>query len=388
MPSLGKIANTLLSYPHARRNRSNPFEFGPVRSEDRMMVGHWVRLGAHRNSQGELLTPQSSFDTGFILPGQPSPDIAAAASAFRMIQARFENRALEKRLRPWTLLGFMSDSMVPNGMARIVEDARPDTYFINVTAGVFFHTLFAALHITADPRFEPDLPHGAGHIEGTLADAFAGPIQVPLDAARQQLAKRFAAMALLACFHHELAHILRAHLPYLARRQGNAPVALTERGHDLPAQETPNLLARAIELDADDFAGRFLAQDLGRGLAREAWDLEHPIFRRRALDILSGVTLMYSWFTQDSDYHGGAARAYLLLGSMLSELKIAPKVSSRWVYTEITALQRAMQGRGLLPIEDRAVSEADMEAMNATTLALREETMRDWLAFRPWGHET
>ncbi|MEB0060142.1 hypothetical protein [Variovorax sp. LG9.2] len=382
MTTIAAKIKALRSWPIANRNRRHPFELGAVQTRDRIQAG--VRLHVH--GQGRLLDDGSTLDTGLVFPGITPPGIRSAAAAFRSVQRFFESAAVEKRLAPWQVLGFMSDSLVPNGLAAVLHDEDETVQFINVTAGAFFHTLYSAYHLVSDKRFEPTLPRPGEHLVAHAEPLFGIALNIPVAPERRALAGRFAVAALRVTFFHELAHILRAHTVYLRREAGAGIGAITEvSASDFASSQVIDLRRRALETDADDFSGRFMAKQFFNGFHENELSLENPRFRAKAFEVVVGVVLMYSWFAESEGYHSGSLRAYLVLGSMFVELGLDVNTSARWVNDRVSGLQALMIERGLLPRGVGFISDVKLSDLNQDTFAYRESHMRDWLQLRPWG---
>lgn len=374
------LKKIVLSYPISKRNKTNPFEFGDVRSQDRAMMA--ATLQNLDSPQGRLLNEHSVLDTGFVLGKGRPPGLNTARAAFRSVQRLFESQAVEQKLKPWTILGFMTDCMVPNGLAGVLHEKDESIHFINVTAGAYFHTLFAAFHITADKRFASDAPGGVDYVVARAENLFPIDLHVSLNVERRQKATRIAGKALYATFFHELAHVLRGHTIFYERRVPASTSAIIE----VPtlSEYSVDPLRRAVELDADDFSGRFLAQALFQRFSKDELSLKNPEFEKLAFEIVAGITLMYSWFARDSGYHGGSLRAYFVAGSLLTELGIAIKESAPWTRDKISNIQELMTDLSLLPKHAVDIQEDDIYEMFDQTMNLREVKQHDWLQFRPW----
>lgn len=382
MTTIAAKIKALRSLPLAKRNRQHPFEFGAVQTRDRIQAG--VRL--RDQGLGRLLDNGSTLDTCLVIPGISPPGIRSAAAAFRGVQRFFESVAVEKRLAPWRVLGFMSDSLEPNGLAAVLHDEDETVQFINVTAGAFFHTLYSAYHLVSDKRFEPALPCPGEYVEAHAEPLFEIALNVPVAPERRALAGRFAVAALRVTFFHELAHILRAHIVYLRHEAGAGIGAIAEVSpSDLASSQVIDLRRRALETDADDFSGRFMAKQFFSGFHENELSLENPRFRAKAFEVVVGVVLMYSWFAKSAGYHSGSLRAYLVLGSMFVELGLDVKTSASWVHDRVSGLQAHMIERGLLPRGVGFISDVELSDLNRNTFAYRESHMRDWLQLRPWG---
>lgn len=384
MLDVSRMIKRLRSLPIANRNKRHPFEFGAVRSQDRILASVLVQ----RSGQGQLLHPASALDTGLYMPDGVTPGIRSAAVAFRTVQRFFESASVERRLAPWSILGFMSDTLQPNGLASVLHEDDECIQFINVTAGAFFHTLYSAFHLASDRRFEPNLPRPGEYIEAQAEKLFAITLHVPAAPERRTLAMRFAVAALRVTFFHELAHILRGHVILLRRELGAAGSAITEAASN-STTSTPSvdLHRRALETDADDFSGRFMAKQFFSGFTKEQISFEDARFRAKAFEVVVGVILMYSWFAESEGYHSGSLRAYLVLSSMFIELGLDVNTSSKWVTERVSGLQTLMIERGLLPKSVGFISKFQLQDLNEKTFAYREAHMRDWLQCRPWGFD-
>ena len=384
MTTIAAKFKALRSLPIASRNRRHPFELGAVQARDRIQAG--ARLAVR--GQGRLLDTSSSLDTGLVLPGSTPSGIRSAAAAYRSVQRFFESAVVEKRLTPWRVLGFMSDSLVPNGLAAVLHDDDETVHFINVTAGAFFHTLYSAYHLVSDKRFEPTLPRPGEYLEGHAEPLFRIALNIPVAPERRAFAGRFAVAALRVTFFHELAHILRAHTVYLLCEAGAGIGEITEVSSSaLTSSPNFDLRRRALETDADDFSGRFMAKQFFNGFRKDELSLENPRFRATAFEVVVGVVLMYSWFAETEGYHSGSLRAYVVLGSMFVELGLDVKTSTQWVSDRVSGLQAMMIERGLLPSGVGFISDNQLRDLTQDTFAYREGHMRDWLQLRPWGFD-
>lgn len=386
MASINHIKNRLLSQPIAQRNMRNPFEFGNVRTQDRIQAAVRIKL----NGQGLPLGAGGVLDTGLTIPNGIPPGVNSAKLAFRTVQRFFESWNVESRLRPWSVIGFMSDSLDPNGLAAVLHDESEDVQYINVTAGAFFHTLYSAYHLVSDQRFEPTLPLPGQFTEARADSLFGVNIRIPSSGERRKLATRFAVAALRITFFHELAHILRGHAVLMCR-------SIAKQSHEGIAEVSPlnsplplivDLRRRALETDADDFSGRFMARQFFQDFTRAELTFENKKFRDRAFQVLVGVVLMYSWFAESDGYHSGSLRAYLVLGSMFIELGLDVKITAKWTTDRVDALQRLMVDGGLMKsLSSLSIDSIQVSELNEKTIEYREAHMHEWLQYRPWGFE-
>lgn len=380
------IVKKLLSQPIAWRNKRNPFEFGNVRTQDRIQATVRIKL----NGQGCPLSAGSTLDTGLSISDGVAPGINSAKLAFRTVQRFFESRAVENRLKPWSVLGFMSDSLDPNGLAAVLHDESDNVQYLNVTAGAFFHTLYCAYHLLSDSRFEPDLPLRGQFIEARAERLFRVNIRIPSSVERRRLATKFAIAALRVTYFHELAHLLRGHTVYVRRSNATqAHEAITEVSATEGSMPiNVDLRRRALETDADDFSGRFMARQFFQDFTREELTFEGKKFRDRAFQVLVGVVLMYSWFVESDGYHSGSLRSYVVLGSMFTELGFDVKFTAKWTTARVGALQQLMVEGGLInSMGSLSIDSAQFRDLAEKTLEYREAHVHEWLQYRPWGRD-
>lgn len=380
MTNFTTLKKMLQSYPIATRNRKHLFEFGDVHQRDRAMAQ--ATLNQLEMPQGILLNKDSDLTTGFIMEKGRPPGIDAARTAFRSIQRLFESQAVETRLKPWKVIGFMSDSMDPNGLAACLHGKdETSTHLINVTAGAYFHTLFSAFHLCSDSRFFPKLPNGDEYILAKAQNLFNIELHVPLCKERRLRASRIAKYALYSVFFHELAHVLRGHTIFVLHNgTHSSPISEVHN----PKVQSIDVLSRAIETDADDYSGRFFAKAIFGNFLKSEISLQNPKFEEVLFETLVGVTLMYSWFEETDGYHGGSVRAHLVIGSLMSELNINVKESAKWTSHQINFIHDLMAKRSLLSAKATDVREQDLLDLTRETMPLIELRQPEWLKYRPW----
>ncbi len=379
MLNMRAIKKRVVSFPIAQRNKKHPFEFGNVRSQDRAMAAARIKAAG----QGALLGPTGGLNTGLkIRSGQP-PGGRSMELAFRTVQQFFESRAVENQLKPWSVLGFMSDSLEPNGLAGVLHSVGDRVQFINITSGTFLHALFSAYHLLSDKAFEPALPSPGQFIEASADAAFGfpNPVHVPIAIERRDRAVKFAVTALRVIFFHELAHVLRGHAIYVTSNgSSSAGDVLVESGPPKPESiQSVDVRRRALETDADDFSGRFMAKEFFREFAPGDLTLTNTKFAAKAFEVLVGVVLTYSAFAKSEGYHSGSLRAYILLGAMFEELGLDTKVSAKWTFQRVDALQQLMIDNTLLHASANVLNADEAKALQVETLTYRDANMLDWL---------
>jgi hypothetical protein len=187
-------------------------------------------------------------------------DLATADLVMRTVWSRldetFHRSTLLRRWHPLRIMAMTQGSLEVNGSAGQVTDMRAPYFYIGLHAGLFIHTADRLLRVLADPRSLPEV----GNVEveqqgrtGTLLGV------LPNDPSRRQCAIDLTTLALMAVFAHEVGHIVRGHLWLLRTRFGVS--RLYEVGTpnaDSSSETRQQSLRRAMELDADIFAGKFL----------------------------------------------------------------------------------------------------------------------------------
>jgi hypothetical protein len=370
----------------SQENNKYLFEFGNVKYEDRLMAAAKIRS----YGQGELLNSGNILDLGSaVIEGMPS-NINVAKAAFRSIKELFENSDLKDSLEPWSVIGFMSNSLDPNGLADVVRSENTSVQYINVTAGAYLHTLYSAYHIIADPRFEPSLPQPGEFFEVKVGNLFNTPVRIPKASKRHELAHRFANAALKTTFFHEIAHILRGHVVYMnnSSLSGVQEVTSALKASNSISTLDIDLKRRALETDADDFSGRFMALHLFKDFTTTKRTFDDKSFRDRAFEVLVGLVLMYSWFLESEGYHSGSLRIYVVLGAMFTELGLDKKIAAKWTSERVDAVQDLIIKGGLMRSSSTlSISKNKLIELNEITLAYRESNMREWLQYRPWDNK-
>ncbi len=382
MLNMRAIKKRVVSFRIAQRNKKHPFEFGNVRRRYRTAAAAQIE----KAGQGALLSATSVLNKGLKIDGVQLLESGSLERAFRTVQQFFESHAVENQLKPWTVLGFMSDSFTPNGRVGVLCPAddldRERVQYINITAGTFLRALYSAYHLLSDKAFEHTLP-SPGQFTKAQADeaiGLANPIHVPNAIERRDRAVKFAVTALQAIFFHELAHILRGHAIYVKFGIATADGVLIEPKPKSPGSiQSADKTPIALETDADDFSGRFMAKAFFREFAPDELTFSNPQFCAKAFEVLVGVVLTYSLFEKNAQYHSGSLRAYILLGSMFGELGLDTKDSARWTFVRVDALQQLMIDNNLLDASANALNADEALALAKDTLAYRDAKMLDWL---------
>lgn len=363
------------------RTHCHPFEFGPVTYQDRIHAGANVA----RADQGALLTRKSqqlvlNIGENF----KPLSATNLAKGAFGQVRRLFTSQNVSQQLRPWSLVGFMSDSLSPNGLAGCIPDSDGKTHFINLTAGAYVFPLFAGFHLMTSSTFDS----GMGPTESktvSVPGLSDRRLSIPLDPNRRATAVFFASAALMATFFHELAHVLRGHTSFYSQVHGASQIA--EHG-ELGASysddfnSADNVLRRAIELDADEFAGHFMAKAYfsDQRLIRGTDDFEATCFRMTV-----GAALLYSWLAKSDQYHSGSVRAFIFLSAIFQDIKLSSQEAGRFAFEALKKVQLELCSGGFLPTAAVVADSDELREAVAGTLAFKASMQREWLAHRPWG---
>lgn len=389
MNQLQRLQRRVENFYIARRNHSHPFEFGPVEPRDRFrLAAELRRMASEPNGQsfGQPIDARKfSFPIELLAEGRP-PGAAAAAASFRVIQSMFESLRVERKLAPWTVLGFMTDEVEANGIAMQLHDDDATRFAIVVTTGSFFESCLSAFHIASFKGFCPELPN-TGHVAARCEALHPGKtIEIPLSVERRQLAYRVATKALKATFFHELAHVLRGHLGYWKKTTGSNPESSSKHAHSSDSGHSADSLSEirlAIETDADDFAGRFMAHVIRKKFGGRSVNLDDRHVRNEVFETVVGVTLMYALFPGSELYHDGTLRALVLLSSMCVELGMRDGATVKWLSERVEGVAALMRQRGLLRRNLGAIEASELSVLINATLERRARLQHYWLAYRP-----
>jgi hypothetical protein len=354
---------------------AKPFEFGGVESRDRILAN--VILA--RAGQGNLLTDTSAARPILLMGQQEIVGSKVARAAFATIESFFQSKAVTARLKPVQLLGFMTDSPDVNGCAFAL---RPEEHVhaISVTFGSFLDSLFTAYRLLSERGVWSTLPF-EGVTEGVII-ATGKSLPMPSDKPRRELAVRLAQRALLATFLHEMAHILRGHTHYLSMIQG-LDVFDEKNPSGLPAHGVNERIL--LEIDADDFAGRFLSDVYLRQWPTPELLMADPAGKNLVQEIMTAVAMTFCQFDASSGrYLPGFLRAEWVLFGMFSHKGFPPKELATLILSHVEQIRQALVDLGLAT---RPNELADLEARMQFVKTLgpaRESRVRDWLSYRPW----
>lgn len=354
---------------------AKPFEFGGVESRDRILAN--VILA--RAGQGSLLTDTSAARPILRIGPQEIVGSKVARAAFATIQSFFQSRAVRDRLQPIQLVGFMTDSLDTNGCAFAL---RPEEHVhaISVTFGSFLDSLLTAYRLLSERGVWSTLPF-EGVTEGIIT-ATGKTLRMPSDKPRRELAARLAQRALLATFLHEMAHILRGHTHYLSMIHG-LEVFDEKNPSGLPAHGVSERIL--LEIDADDFTGRFLAEVSLRPWPTPEALMADPVGKSLIQEIMTAVAMTFCQFeASPGRYPPGFLRAEWVLFGMLSHKGFSPKELAPLVLSHVEQVRQALVDLGLCnPANEKDDLDARVQFFRRLEPA-REARFRHWLSFRPW----
>ena len=206
------LLSRLQKYKLRRLHHDRPLEFGDPTRVDRFEIA--ARIKAAR--QGAPITtgsPEFDFDldsAAFMFSKK------AIATAFRFAQNNISSPGVLEQLRGTKIIGTVSDSLSPNGLAGKLETSSGlSAYFMNVTARAFFFPLALALHWKS-----MDEPTGTRRL-------VQSPLLAKLEFPHQELllpdsveacveAANIARCAFIATIYHEFSHLIRGHTGWLA----------------------------------------------------------------------------------------------------------------------------------------------------------------------------
>lgn len=354
---------------------AKPFEFGGVESRDRILANAILA----RAGQGNLLTDTSAARPILRVGPQEIVGSKVARAAFSTIPALFQSKAVAERLKPVQLVGFMTDSQDVNGCAFAL---RPEEHVhaISVTFGSFLDSLFTAYRLLSERSVWSTLP-----FEGVTDGVIIGTgktLPMPSDRPRRELAARLAQHALFATFLHEMAHILRGHTHYLSMIHG-LEVFDEKNPSGLPAHGVSERIL--LEIDADDFTGRFLSDVYLRPWPTPAALMADPVGKNLVQEVMTAVAMTFCQFeASPGRYPPGFLRAEWVLFGMFSHKGFPPKELAPLVLSHVEQIRQVLVDLGLCaPPDEKTDLETRMQFFKRLEPA-REARIRDWLSHRPW----
>jgi hypothetical protein len=305
----------------------------------------------------------------------------AAHRVLEIIWSRLGELFLRSRLLhqwwPVCIVAKTQATLSINGCAGQITDPRSAYFFVGLHSGLFIHTADRLLRILSDPRAFPELGDARCEQAGRAGRLLE---VMPRDPVLEAAALAMATMAVAAVFAHEVGHIVRGHIWLLRSRFGLT--RLYETG--MPAGGEPSgdayvALRRAMELDADLFAGKAIGSFLF-GRMPPAWCGALGKDRRSLLRSLAlAWTCAFRTFedqASDELYHTPFMRAQLM--TIAARQEAASDVPFEFDDFKSSAwLPELLQILGPTTSQlDTALLGRDMEAMMQTfraTVGVQEE---------------
>lgn len=304
---------------------------------------------------------------------------AVCRHVFGIIQSLFDGPALKPLMKKAQVVGVMSDELRVNGLATRLHVGE-DKYLVNVTAGTMLRGTVALYRLLGHQALQQG---GSEFVQEATSRFHADAFPMPRGLHSRKHGLDCAAFGMLAIFCHELAHVLRGHTTFVSLRLGLD--ALSEAGESRGGGALD--VRRLIEVDADDYAGQFLADILFRNQVQTKQLLEDTAATVRFLKIAAGVLALYLGFGKEGGaYYGGPARAHLVLSSLLHRCTEDPEAAS-WLRAQIKDIQDDMVGAGLVTREDVALLEREKADLVNLSIPARNAIEHEWIAVRPWTNE-
>lgn len=381
------VLRGLRKYQYRRLNRSHPFGIGSPEYVERIVIGSRIRQAG----QGALVsTATPDFDFGLRV-GNEMFSKQALQLAFRFAQNNLSNPDTASILHPHRVFGFISDGLLPNGIAGLVDSKIDTTHFLNVTAGAFFLPLASALHWMAHRTIASKqgsaVWSGTSHQFLTMQIGLEE-IQIPSEGSVRAHAANIARCALLSTVYHEFAHIIRGHTRWANQAWNQSELRERDDGvHAVTAGSRG--VRRLLETDADLISGAYLASFVKRSVTgdmREGLPLAKSLLLR-ATTMLRGIILMYSWFAMSDQYHSGLVRIHVVLIGLAHAL--APLDPDDGLISKLIPMVEETQTQlvdlGLLPRAAANFIEGDAYAMVHESLERINKEGNAWLALSPLG---
>ncbi|MFH1872667.1 MAG: hypothetical protein ABIK82_12640 [Pseudomonadota bacterium] len=358
------------------RKRLDRFRFGEHRS---------FRLGnppRHIEIEAEALLRRDGY--GMLGPdGQLSPLIAEQVDTtmadrvmretWWILDETFHRSGLLGRWSPLRFLAMTQSSLEVNASTGQVTDARVPYFYIGLHAGLILHTADRLLRVMADPSALPSVGDIAKEEPGRTGALLE---VVPRDEHRLMVALNLAMLATITVFAHEIGHVVRGHIWLLKSRYGISRLfeAGTDSGGGARSDRDVDRVRRAMELDADIFAGKTIGTMLLRerhGFMSVLGNDQRSLAQMLALAVTSAFR-GFDYQEASNYYHTPFMRSQLVTSAARHEA--IPEVSddleffrnSAWVPERLGILRNP---------SDRLDNEAihgDFESIRTTIASLSE----------------
>ncbi len=353
-----------------------PFEFGPILQRDRKQLSANLRY----NNQGDLLKDNALPSNILQSSSTPLNASAVANSVFFIFQHLFKKRTVRKFLKHQPIVGVMSNSLAVNGLAGRLHNGE-SKHYVNVTAGTMLQGTVALYRLFGDQTFQQN--GGLEVLDATSCFYQDESFHIPKNLAIRKYAMECATYGALAVFCHELAHVFRGHTSLMSSKLGIGMLDETA----LPTSSTHIDLRRLIEIDADDFAGKFLADILFPTFLKNRDLLTDKDGTNKFLQVSAGVLALYLGFgTGNSVYYSGFVRANLVLSSLLLRCS-NDKSSASWLRGQIAQIQKDMISAKLISNNHIANYDHEIHDLINTAMPERDKQQKEWLHYRQQSND-
>lgn len=360
-----------------KKNNSDApaLEFGPVMGRDRIQITATLKC----NYQGAPIAAQALPSDILMSVGTSLNGNDVCRHVFGIIQSLFDDRVPKSLSKKAQVVGVMSDELCVNGLATRLHIGE-DKHLINVTAGTMLRGTVALYRLLGYQALQLA---GSELVQEATSRFHVQAFPMPRSLNSRKYGLECATYGMLAVFCHELAHVLRGHTAFVSLHFGLDALSEADESQGEGAVD----VRRLIEVDADEYAGQFLADLLFRDQVQTKGLLEEEGATARFLKVAAGVLALYLGFGKEGGaYYGGPARAYLVLASLLRRCSEAPDAAS-WLRCQIQDIQQDMVSTGLVTLEDVALLESEKADLVNLSIPARNAIQHEWLAMRPWTND-
>lgn len=291
-----------------RHGTRHPFGLGVSPKHISMEIDALLRRDGHA-----ILQPSGALPSE--LSAHVNPELAQQTIllAWRFLHELFDESGLLQKWLPLRIVAMTQASMEVNGLAGQVTDPKVPYFYIGLHAGVFLHTTDRLMRLMAEPRCLPDI----GNPQMESANRSGELLQViPHDEVRKNVAIDLAMIAIVTVFAHEVGHIVRGHLWLLKTKFGISRLYEADSSDELPPTDPHyTRIRRALELDADIFAGKVMGTMLFAGTTQNLWPSLGQDKRQLLRLLAMSVTCAFRGFSSQSAsdfYHTPFMRAQML----------------------------------------------------------------------------
>ena len=357
------------------QSQAKPFEFGPIDQRDRILLSVVLSKG-----QGNLLQDQPLPEGILQSLGTSLDGREVARRVFQIFQRFFEQPTAKTLLKDAPVVGVMTDALYVNGRASRLHTGEPKHY-VNVTAGTMLTGMVSIYRLIGNQTLRLLGPKAVQDATSSYHNGDIFPIPRSLEIRKQAL--RCAIYGTIAVFCHELAHVFRGHTTYLSSKLSLDYLEETSSA----SSNAVTRVRRLMEVDADEFAGKFIADILFPKFVSNRTLLDDREGTRRFLNVAAGVLALYLGFGEgDNVYYSGSVRAYVVLGSLLQRCSNDSE-SSAWLLEQIEDIQSDMMKAELVDASNVKLDLDELDDLLKVTIPARNAIAADWINLRPWGKD-